>query len=161
MPKYVKKSKKEKGKQRVICHCYCDHPQQPCQVIGAHYRRDKLHSKKAATAPPSIISNLSSKPGKEKCVLTPSTTTAGIVPSHTNILSNSLKLKGKVPLSTENLRNLNDSCELYSESGEADEGDIPEIDAHSVSSDCSDETEYTSMTEIKDRASTCTLVRNP
>jgi hypothetical protein len=33
-------------------------------------------------------------------------------------------------------------------------------DRHSISSDCSEVTEYTSMTEVKERASTCTLVRN-
>lgn len=121
-----------------------------------------IPSKKAATAPPSVISNISnpSKVGKEKIgILTPSSSTAGSVPSHTNVLSNSQKLKGKVS-STENSRNPIDMSECLPAESD-DEIAEQELDRHSIGSHCSDETEYTSMTEVKDRASTCTLVRNP
>lgn len=38
--------------------------------------------------------------------------------------------------------------------------DDSQAERQSIVSDCSEETEYTSMTEVKERASTCTLVRN-
>jgi hypothetical protein len=111
------------------------------------------------TANSSVTSNFSrskERPG----ILTPSSSTAGVIPSHTNIFANSQKLKGKQH-GSENPANMKLAAEQDHLESENDEDDAHE--RQSIVSDCSEETEYTSMTEkteVKDRASTCTLVRN-
>jgi hypothetical protein len=119
-------------------------------------------SKKAATAPLSTNPTTSnfSKSKDRPGILTPSASTAGIVPSHTNIGANPQKncLKGKQP---ENLTKPIEQDQVESENDEL--LDDPQVERQSIVSDCSEETEYTSMTEkteVKERASTCTLVRN-
>lgn len=147
-----------------------------------------LYSKKAnATAP--VTSNqmgqTSTKLFKEKPgVLTLSTTTAGIIPSHSNIPNNYMnKTKGKVATSGLNDSNCNNnpnniklnneqldtsisltqeefnSLEQQENQNNYDDVDDHNSERHSLSSNYSDETEYTSMTEIKERASTATIVR--
>jgi hypothetical protein len=116
------------------------------------------------TAPiqPSNLMKLKEKTG----VLTPAISSAGIIASHSNLLNSSLKSKGKtttiLPDTKSPIESLEDPMSNFTEQENdiCDDGEEGDRGRQSIESDCSDETEYTSMTEIKERASTCTIVRS-